>query len=130
KLTNGYIRRSRRRFWKAGLEGDKAAACATLYTVLTNFCQALAPFMPFVPEHIFRNLTGQESVHLSDFPDFALFPDEPKLREEFAVLDTVITLGLSLRADEQIKVRQPLQKVEIYLPSKFARKILTENEEV
>ncbi len=130
KLTNGYIRRSRRRFWKSGMEKDKAEAFATLHIVLTKLCQVLAPFSPFLPEHIYRNLTKEESVHLTDFPDFKDFPDDPALRQEFDVMDTIISLGLSIRAGKKIKVRQPLSKAELYLPKEIPFSVIEANRDV
>jgi isoleucyl-tRNA synthetase len=70
-LTNWYIRRSRRRFWKSDSDADKASAYATLYTVLTQFCIIAAPFMPIVTEYIWKVLTEDavdNSVHLQDYP--------------------------------------------------------------
>lgn len=70
-LTNRYIRRSRRRFWKTESDEDKNYAYETLFTVLTQFCLIAAPFMPFITEYIWRTLTGEEkknSVHLQNFP--------------------------------------------------------------
>jgi len=77
-LTNWYIRRSRRRFWKSDSDGDKASAYATLYTVLTQFCIIAAPFMPIVTEYIWKVLTGDDinnSVHLQDYPTIDISPD-------------------------------------------------------
>ena len=70
-LTNWYIRRSRRRFWKSDSDGDKASAYATLYTILTQFCTIAAPFMPIISEYIRKALTGDDiknSIHLQDYP--------------------------------------------------------------
>ena len=71
QLTNWYIRRSRRRFWKSSNDTDKNEAYATLYHVLITFCKTAAPFIPFMTETIYRNLRNPampESVHLCDFP--------------------------------------------------------------
>jgi isoleucyl-tRNA synthetase len=68
-LTNWYIRRSRKRFWASGFESDKQEAYDTLYEVLVEICKIIAPVMPFVSEHIYKNLTGNESVHLDSFPN-------------------------------------------------------------
>lgn len=70
-LTNRYIRRSRRRFWKSESDEDKNHAYETLYTVLVDFSLVISPFMPFISEYIWRALTGDDmanSVHLQDFP--------------------------------------------------------------
>lgn len=130
KLTNSYIRRCRRRFWKSGMERDKEEAFFTLYTVLVNFCQVLAPFAPFMTEHIYKNLTKEESVHLCMFPDSQDFPEDTKLREELEAIDTIISLGLSLRAEKKIKLRQPLQEIEVFLPPQYSPQILEENAEI
>src|SRR5207302_5361135 len=66
-LSTWYVRRSRRRFWKSESDVDKLAAYQTLYTALTTVARLLAPFTPFVTEAIYRNLTGERSVHLADF---------------------------------------------------------------
>lgn len=68
-LTNWYIRRSRRRFWKSESDSDKTQAYNTLYVTLVEMCKVLAPFMPFISEHIYRDLTGRESVHLEDWTE-------------------------------------------------------------
>jgi isoleucyl-tRNA synthetase len=68
-LTNWYIRRSRRRFWKSENDGDKLQAYNTLYVTLVELCKVLAPFMPFISEHIYRDLTGRESVHLDEWTE-------------------------------------------------------------
>ncbi|PIZ73813.1 isoleucine--tRNA ligase [Candidatus Peregrinibacteria bacterium CG_4_10_14_0_2_um_filter_43_11] len=114
-LTNWYIRRSRRRFWKSEDDEDKNHAYSTLYTVLTKLCQVLAPFMPFMPEEIYKNLTGEESVHLTAYPK----PDpkvyDKALMHETHLAKTIVSLGLAARAKQKIKVRQPLQKIDIVL---------------
>jgi isoleucyl-tRNA synthetase len=68
-LTNWYIRRSRRRFWKSENDNDKMQAYNTLYEVLVEFCKIIAPVIPFLSEEIFKNLTNKESVHLEYFPE-------------------------------------------------------------
>lgn len=119
ELTNWYIRRSRRRFWKTENDVDKNEAYQTLYTVLTTLSQVIAPFMPCISETIYRNLTGKESVHLSDWPkaDPTLM-DQP-LHDEFELTRLVVKLGHSVRAAKRLKVRQPLKKVQIGVPEKF-----------
>jgi isoleucyl-tRNA synthetase len=68
-LTNWYIRRSRKRFWKSENDGDKTQAYNTLYEVLIELSKVIAPFMPFVSEHIYKELSGNKSVHLTSFPE-------------------------------------------------------------
>jgi isoleucyl-tRNA synthetase len=118
-LTNWYIRRSRRRFWKSEDDQDKNFAYATLYRVLVEFSKVLAPFLPFLAEEIYQILvrepaasgkTGQPiSVHLCDFPvfDAALF--DPVLNAKMARVRQAVNLGRSLRSQHNIKNRQPLR---------------------
>ncbi len=112
-LTNWYIRRSRRRFWKSENDGDKIQAYSTLYEVLTKLTQVLAPFSPFITDYIYKDLTKEESVHLSDYPTF----DDNKIDEDlnFAMKTTqnIVSLGLSWRSRNKIRVRQPLAWVQI-----------------
>jgi isoleucyl-tRNA synthetase len=112
-LSNWYIRRSRKRFWKSENDADKNEAYETLHYVLVTLAKLMAPFTPFIADEIYKNLTGEESVHLSDFPlaDEKLIDD--KLNEEMAKVRNVISEGLQLRAQAKIKVRQPLQKVTV-----------------
>jgi len=113
ELTNWYIRRSRRRFWKSENDGDKFAAYETLYGVLRDLSLILAPFAPFVAESVYRGLTGRESVHLDYLP---LYNASRLFLDTEALMDTaknVVNLGLSLRAAKKIRVRQPLQSVTI-----------------
>lgn len=115
-LSNWYIRRSRRRFWKSENDADKWEAYQTLHTVLVRFSQLLAPFMPFLSDEIYRNLTGEESVHLSDWPqcDESLIDED--LNQEVLLARRIVTLGHAIRGKKKIRVRQPLQKVIIGLP--------------
>jgi len=130
-LTNWYIRRSRRRFWKSEDDGDKQMAYQTLYTVLTKLCQVIAPFMPFVSEEIYRNLTGKESVHLSKYPR----PSESAmtsshLEQEMFMAKTIVSLGLAARAKIKIKVRQPLAKIQVALGDQYNQKLLDGQTEI
>ncbi len=112
-LTNWYIRRSRKRFWKSENDGDKLEAYETLYEVLVTLSQVVAPFMPFITEEMYKNLTGNESVHLSNFPvaDTALIDE--KLNEDMDLCQKIINLWLSLRTNTKMRVRQPLRSISI-----------------
>ncbi len=112
-LSNWYIRRSRRRFWKSENDSDKEDAYQTLWTVLAEFSKVLAPFCPFVADEIYRNLTGDESVHLVDFSESNDELIDEELSQNMEMTRKIIELGLSLRADNGIKVRQPLDKLSI-----------------
>lgn len=112
-LTNWYIRRSRKRFWKSENDTDKLEAYNTLYEVLVNVSKIISPFMPFVSEEIYKNLTWKKSVHLSFFPDpIKAFIDE-ELNKDMAKTQKIINLWLAWRANHRIRVRQPLSSITI-----------------
>lgn len=111
-LSNWFVRRSRRRFSKSSDATDKNAAYATLYSVLVYLAKILAPFIPFLAEELYKNMTGStESVHLETWP--ATGPIDTEILEKMAETRAAITEGLALRMrksdiEPQIKVRQPL----------------------
>ena len=108
--SNWYVRRSRRRFWKSEDDGDKNDAYRTLHYVLVRLSYMLAPFTPFLAEELYHNLTGDnESIHLKDWMPAGEI-DNSMLRDMNA-LRTAVNDGLSKRASEGIKVRQPLASV-------------------
>jgi isoleucyl-tRNA synthetase len=109
--SNWYVRRSRKRFWKTEDDTDKNNAYRTLHYVLTQLAKVMAPFMPFMAEELYRNLTGEESVHLVDWPEVG-HVNELMVRN-MQDLRTLITIGLGLRAEKGIKVRQPLKGVQL-----------------
>jgi isoleucyl-tRNA synthetase len=120
-LSNWYVRRSRRRFWKSEADADKNAAYSTLYTVLTALTRLLAPMTPFVTETMYQNLVrsaypaAPASVHLSDWPGVGakdIWPQDADraLLADMAAARQVVTLGHALRAASNVKVRQPLAR--------------------
>ncbi len=115
-LSNWYIRRSRRRFWKSENDGDKSDAYQTLHTVLVEFSKLLAPFMPFLADEMYKNLTGEESVHLADWPKAKKAYVQIELNKETHVVREIVALGHAVRDQANIKVRQPLALVRIGLP--------------
>ncbi|MFN7160007.1 MAG: class I tRNA ligase family protein [Candidatus Gracilibacteria bacterium] len=116
-LTNWYIRRSRRRFWKSENDNDKYGAYATLHQVIIKVCQILAPVTPFITEEIYKNLVPNAlSVHLSDFPEVDEKAIDEDLNKEMHLTRQIVQLGHSIRAREKVKVRQPLSKLEVGLP--------------
>ena len=142
-LSNWYVRRSRRRFWKSGLVGgddaagetgsddvtDKLAAYATLYEVLVTFTKLLAPIIPFVTEAMYRNLTsslqdGRESVHLEDYPEVDLSLVDESLNEVTRLAQRVSSMGRAARSKAQIKVRQPLERVLVSARTQQEREFL------
>lgn len=112
--SNWYVRRSRKRFWKSEDDADKAMAYRTLHYVLTQLSKVMAPFTPFMAEELYRSLTGEESVHLIDWPAAGQI-DEAGL-VSMSRTRQVIEAGLGMRmqkseTEESIKVRQPLSKL-------------------
>ena len=115
-LTNWYIRRSRRRFWKSTNDGDKLNAYRTLRYVLVQLSKVAAPFTPFIAEEIYGNLKGEkdpESVHLCDFPTANAAARDLELERRMADVQAAVELGRRLRADNDLKVRQPLSALKI-----------------
>jgi len=112
-LTNWYIRRSRRRFWKSENDNDKLQAYETLHEVLVKLTQVLAPFSLFVTDYIYKDLTKEESVHLSDWPKYDEAKIDETLNEQMQLAKNIVSLGLSWRARNKIRVRQPLSWVKI-----------------
>jgi isoleucyl-tRNA synthetase len=115
-LTNWYIRRSRRRFWKSGDDADKQQAYATLYHVLIELCKIAAPFTPFIAEEIYRNLRTDgmpESVHLCDFPTATGAKRDIALETQMRIVMDVVSMGRQLRKDRDAKVRQPLRRLDV-----------------
>lgn len=119
-LSNWFVRRSRRRFWKSEDDMDKNAAYSSLYFVLVYLAKILAPFTPFLAEELYQKMTGSEfdssiteSVHLLDWPEAGEINQE--VLDKMARTREIITEGLALRmnkseTEEQIKVRQPLNE--------------------
>jgi isoleucyl-tRNA synthetase len=125
-LSNWYVRRSRKRFWKSEDDADKAQAYHTLYFVLTELSKVMAPFTPFMAEDIFQKLTAEESVHLQNFPVYNAKLVYTKIEEEMDMARGYITEGLRLRAVAQLKVRQPLADVQVPGCPKYLTDLLKE----
>ena len=112
-LSNWYIRRSRKRFWKSENDADKNEAYRTLHFVLVELSKLMAPFCPFMAEEIFKSLIGGDSVHLEDYPvgDSALVDEE--LCGQMKKVREIVSMGLQLRAAGRMKVRQPLAQLQL-----------------
>ncbi len=141
QMSNWYVRRVRRRFWKSEMDSDKAAAYLTLYEALVTLAQLLAPFTPFLAEAIYTNLVktqpgekGREheghenspkdtkngdgwsapvSVHLTEWPKVDAALVNPELRAETRIVQRVVNLGRSAREKAQLRVRQPLAAIHV-----------------
>ncbi len=122
-LSNWYVRRSRRRFWKSGDNADKQSAYATLYECLVTVSQLLAPFMPFTADAMYRNLVGSvdrkapESVHLATWPQAPQGRVDEQLMSDTRLVKKLVSLGHAARNTARVKVRQPLAKVAVKVKS-------------
>jgi len=128
KLSNWYVRRNRRRFWKSEKGVDKMAAYQTLYTVLTTLTKLIAPVVPFLAETMWQNLRpkgGEESVHLSDYPQVEESLVDADLTEDMDSLLRIVSLGFAARnAGKVSKVRQPLAEARIQPASDADRRAM------
>ena len=110
-LSNWYIRRARRRFWASDLTDDKKSVYNTTYEVLVGVTKLVAPFAPFISDDLFQKLTGEESVHLADYPEANKELIKTEIEERMDLVRDLVGLGRAARAQSKIKVRQPLQKI-------------------
>lgn len=115
-LNNWFIRRSRERFWKAEKDADKQAAYDTLYTVLVTMTRALAPFLPYLTEHIHRALVDGQSVHLADWPDAGALVNDPVLVERMDLARSVASSAASIRTIKNLRTRLPLRSLVVAHP--------------
>ncbi|MSQ96572.1 MAG: isoleucine--tRNA ligase [Gemmataceae bacterium] len=130
KLSNWYVRRNRRRFWKSDKGADKQAAYQTLYTVLVTLVKLCAPVIPFMTEKMYRNLGEpspvrgrvENSVHLCDYPTADETLIDHELSDEMDALLRLVSLGGSARNAVKMKVRQPLAEIKIQPASDIERK--------
>ena len=119
-LSNWYIRRNRRRFWKSENDSDKTAAYSTLYQILINFVKVMAPVVPFVSDKIYTNLiSGRnksevDSVHLCDFPSVGEADIDEEIINEIDTVIQIVSLSRSARNKANIKIRQPLAELAVY----------------
>ncbi len=129
-LSNWYLRRSRSRFWKSDFDADKLDAYATLYECLVSVAKLSASFTPFMAEEIYQNIVcgtgvaGPESVHLCDLPASRGRVDR-SLSEEMAAVRRIVSLGLRVRTENQLRVRQPLRRAEVVIADAELRERVT-----
>ena len=110
-LSNWYIRRNRRRFWGSSLDISKQAVYKTTYEVLVGLCEMIAPIAPYISDEIYTKLTGDLSVHLSDFPKTNKSLINEEIEEKMDLVRDLISLGRNAREEVKIKVRQPISEV-------------------
>jgi len=117
-LSNWWVRRSRARFWRSGWDEDKGAAYDTLYECLVTVSKLTAPFTPYASEAMYQNLVartggGRESVHLEDWPEADRSSVDERLSRKIETVRAFVSLGLQVRTQAKIKVRQPLRAASI-----------------
>ena len=121
QLSNWYVRRCRRRFWKSEMNENKISAYQTLYECLITVSKLTSPFAPFISEEIYQNLNSItklekfDSVHLSEFPTVTYF--EKSLEDKMEVAQQVVSIARAMRAKNNLKVRQPLSKMMVVVES-------------
>ncbi len=121
-LSNWYVRRSRRRFWRSSEDADTRAAFLTLWECLETVARLTAPYTPFVSDEIYTNLTsghpeGRDSVHLADWPETDPLREDDGLRRRMALVRRLVALGRAARTEGKVRVRQPLARALIVLPA-------------
>jgi isoleucyl-tRNA synthetase len=128
-LSNWYVRRRRREFWKGALDPEKQAAFQVLYHVLVRVCQLLAPVMPFITEHVYQNLVravspdAPVSLHLTGFPEPDPARARPDLEADVAAARRVLSVGLAARNAAGLKVRKPLGRALLVAPPEVERAV-------
>ncbi|RYY00645.1 isoleucine--tRNA ligase, partial [bacterium] len=133
QLTNWYIRRSRRRFWKSGDDTNKNEAYYTLYNVLLEFSKVIAPFLPFISEEIYQNLKTKdmpESVHLCDYPTVNESLKHSDVEERMAIVQSAVYMGRALRAKHLLKNRQPLKAIHLVTKDEKTKTYLQDMEDL
>ncbi len=126
EMSNWYVRRSRRRFWKTANDADTQAAYATLYTCLVTLSKLLAPFMPFMAEEIYANLVlskapnASNSVHMASWPVSVPAWSDDALVQSIDVVQTIVGLGRAARRSAATKIRQPLPLMLVRVPTNVA----------
>ena len=121
-LSNWYVRRNRRRFWKGELDADKRAAYATLHEVLTTVARLMAPIVPHLADALWENLVASvdheasDSVHLVDFPRASSDLSAPEIEASVDLVRRAVGLGRTARSASGVRTRQPLRAVHVKLP--------------
>jgi isoleucyl-tRNA synthetase len=135
-LSNWYLRRSRRRFWKSGSDENKLAAYATLYQALMTVAKLLAPTMPFMAEELYQNLvraidpSAPESVHLADWPAYDAGLIDEQLNHDMTLVMQLASLGHAARNKANRKVRQPLAQAKFAVGSADEQQVIGRYEDL
>jgi len=136
QLSNWYVRRNRRRFWKSESGNDKLAAYQTLYECLVTIAKLIAPFAPFIAEELFRNLNSitkkenVDSVHLSFIPKANENTIDKELEQRMDKAERIVILVRSMRTKSNLKVRQPLKRILIPIANQNDKEMIQKMENV
>tara|TARA_B100000579_G_C22845816_1_gene864235 strand:+ start:529 stop:3828 length:3300 start_codon:yes stop_codon:yes gene_type:complete len=120
-LSNWYVRRNRRRFWKSENDNDKFAAYHTLYNVLLTYIKVMSPVIPFLTDKIYQNLVvavndkEPKSIHLTEFPIYNKSLDDLELMGNIDTVKNIVNIGRSIRNKANLKIRQPLNDIKIFI---------------
>jgi isoleucyl-tRNA synthetase len=135
QLSNWYVRRNRRRFWKSTDPEDKHIAYLTLYECLAGVTELMAPFVPFLAENVYQNLVrgvnadAPESVHMSRWPEADPAWQDDALLHDVGVVQKVVNLGRAARGQSGVRTRQPLARLLVRAPTEEARAALETHQE-
>ncbi len=135
QLSNWYVRRNRRRFWKSTDPEDKQSAYLTLYECLDTLHRLMAPFVPFLSEHVYQNLVrgvaadAPESVHMTDWPEVDAARDDDNLLFEIGVVQKVVGLARAARGQSGVRTRQPLSRLLVLRPDDRRPKALADHQD-
>jgi len=135
QLSNWYVRRNRRRFWKSTDASDKRSAYQTLYECLDGLHRLMAPFVPFISEHVYQNLVrtvnpdAPVSVHMSDWPEPDPVRDDAGLLHDIGVVQKVVGLARAARGQSGVRTRQPLSRLLVRVPDDSAAKALESHQD-
>jgi isoleucyl-tRNA synthetase len=130
QLSNWYVRRNRRRFWKSTDPDDKRSAYLTLYECLDGLHRLMAPFVPFISEHVYQNLVrsidhdAPVSVHMGSWPEVDPSRDDKELLEAIDVVQKVVGLARAARGQSGVRTRQPLSRLLVRVPNDRAASAL------
>ena len=133
QLSNWYVRRNRRRFWKSTDPEDKCAAYLTLYECLDGVHRMMAPFVPFISEHVYQNLVrsvdpdAPQSIHMSAWPEADPARDDDDLLHDVGVVQKVVDLARAARGQSGVRTRQPLSRLLVHVPDDRAQRAIEEH---
>ena len=135
-LSNWYVRRNRRRYWKSENDSDKLIAYDTLYSSLVTIIKTISPIIPFLTEEIYGNLVASinskepESIHLCDFPKYDSSLTDNELIHEIDAVIAIVKMGRSARNKANLKIRQPLKNISVYADEQIINSVLNNKDQI